>query len=401
MRKVYGYQWIIGFVLTFVCLPWGFAKDGQRMRFRDLGIDPGIFRPGVLNAITDVSGVLVGHRTIVQGEKVRTGVTAVMPHPGNVFLYKVPGAVYVGNGFGKAAGFLQVRELGVIETPILLTNTLSVGTAVSALVRWTLRQKGLEDVVSVNALVGEVNDSFLNDIRGMHVTEADVFKALASASSGAVAEGNVGAGTGACAFGWKGGIGTSSRVLPVQLGGYTLGALVQANFGGVLNVAGMPVGRMLQNYPYREFLEKRVESSTLKFISVPQDGPGSCMIVLATDAPLSSRNLYRLAKRAIMGLARTGSYMSNGSGDFVIAFSTHKTKPGMQSAAFLSNDDMSPLFLAAVEAVEESVYNAMFAAESMIGRDQHMVDALPVDDLKPLFEGYLKTTRKPLETKRP
>jgi D-aminopeptidase len=354
------------------------ADSAPRPRIRDLGVEPGIFPPGPLNAITDVAGVRVGHQTLIRGESVRTGVTALLPHDGNLFQRKTPAAVYVGNGFGKAAGFLQVQELGNLETPIVLTNTLAVGTAIEAVVAWTLEQPDNQEVRSVNAVVGETNDGTLNDIRGRHVTVADVRAAIAAARGGAVEEGAVGAGTGTVAFGWKGGIGTSSRVLPKTLGGYTVGALVQSNFGGILTIDGVPVGEKLGQYSFKEDLEKR-ES-------------GSCMMVVATDAPLSSRNLERLARRAVLGLARTGSFLSNGSGDFVIAFSTKNLvpfEPKEKTLAVeeLNNDAMSPLFLAAVEAVEEAVYNSLLKATTVTGYQGHRVEALPVDRVRELLRG--------------
>jgi D-aminopeptidase len=352
------------------------ADPTPRPRIRDLSVEPGIFPPGPLNAITDVEGVRVGHQTLIRGDSVRTGVTAILPHEGNLFQRKTPAAVYVGNGFGKAAGFLQVQELGNLETPIVLTNTLSVGTAIEAVVAWTLEQPGNQEVRSVNAVVGETNDGTLNDIRGRHVTAADVRAAIAAARSGPVEEGAVGAGTGTVAFGWKGGIGTSSRVIPKTLGGYTVGALVQSNFGGILTIDGVPVGEKLGQYSFKEDVEKR-ES-------------GSCMMVLATDAPLSSRNLERLAKRAVLGLARTGSFLSNGSGDFVIAFSTKNLvpfEPKEKTLAVeeLTNDAMSPLFLAAVEAVEEAVYNSLLKATTVTGYRGHRVEALPVERVRELL----------------
>ena len=354
----------------------------QSTRIRDLGLDPGIFNPGPLNAITDVSGVQVGHRTLIEGDRIRTGVTAIRPHRGNLFREKVPAAVYVGNGFGKAAGFLQVQELGTIETPIVLTNTLSVGTAVEATVAWMLRQPGNEGVGSVNAVVGETNDGYLNDIRGQHVTPDDVWAAIDAAAAGPVEEGSVGAGTGTTNFGWKGGIGTASRVLPDELGGYTLGALVQTNYGGLLRIDGVPVGEALGQYSFRSVVEGESNGQ-----SPGSENEGSCMIVLATDAPLSPRNLERLAKRAIMGLARTGSFMSNGTGDFVIAFSTPNRTPdgSVQTVDRLANRAMSPLFLATVEAVEEAVYNALTAATTVRGRDGHVVEALPLDRVETLL----------------
>ena len=301
----------------------------------------------------------------------------ILPHGGNLFQNKVPAAVWVGNGFGKAAGFLQVQELGNLETPIVLTNTLAVGTALEAVVGWTLEQPGNEQVRSVNAVVGETNDGWLNDIRGRHVTAADVRAALAAAAAGPVEEGSVGAGTGTMAFGWKGGIGTSSRVLPRSLGGWTVGALVQTNFGGVLSLDGVPVGETLGRYDFRPAIQ-------------PAGSDGSCMIVLATDAPLSSRNLERLAARAILGLGRTGSYMSNGSGDFVIAFSTRNPVPfepkqPTRTVEEVHNDAMSPLFLAAVEAVEEAVYNSLLRATDVTGIQGHKGEALPVERLRDLL----------------
>src|SRR5215470_5721844 len=288
------------------------ATAEERPRIRDLGVKPGVLPPGPQNAITDVGEVRVGHRTIIEGDSIRTGVTAVVPHSGNLFQQKVPAAVYVGNGFGKAAGFLQVQELGNLETPIILTNTLAVGTAVEALVAWTLSRPGNEAVRSVNAVVGETNDGWaLNDIRRLRVTREDVVAAIDAAKAGRVEEGSVGAGTGTVALGWKGGIGTSSRRLPPALGGWTLGALVQTNYGGLLTIDGVRVGERLGRYEFREELA-----------GAPGSGDGSCMIVIATDAPLSSRNLERVARRAMLGLARTGSFVGNGSGDFVIAFST-------------------------------------------------------------------------------
>ncbi|MHC4773866.1 MAG: DmpA family aminopeptidase, partial [Planctomycetota bacterium] len=331
------------------------------------------------NAITDVAGVRVGHTTIVRGDAVRTGVTAVVPHGEDVFEQKVPAAVYVGNGYGKAAGFLQVEELGVLETPIVLTNTLSVGTAVTAVVEWTLGRPGHENVRSVNAVVGETNDGHLNDIRGMHVTGADVVAAIETARGGPVAEGCVGAGTGTIAFWFKGGIGTSSRALPEALGGWTVGGLVQTNFGGILTIDGVRVGEKLGRHAFRGHLGGSNEA-----------GDGSCMIVLATDAPLSARNLERLARRGVLGLARTGSFMSNGSGDFVIAFSTanrvpHDPAPVPRQVQELPNEALSPLFLAAVEAVEEAVYNSLTAATTVTGRDGHTVEAIPIDRLREML----------------
>lgn len=369
--------------LSLLCLllaPLTLA-DEPRPHLRDLGVEPGVLEPGPHNAITDVEGVRVGHRTLVKGEAVRTGVTAVLPHGGNVFQEKVPAAVYVGNGFGKAAGFLQVQELGQIETPIVLTHTLAVGTAVQAVVDWTLRQPGNEDVYSVNAVVGETNDGYLNDIRGGHVTAKDVVVAIESATTGPVDEGSVGAGTGTRALGFKGGIGTSSRKLPKGFGGWTVGVLVQSNFGGILSVDGVPVGELWGMVPYRQSREE-----------------GSVMIVVATDAPLSSRNLERLAKRAILGVARTGSYMSNGSGDFVIAFSTAQRIPygpseATQTVERVHNDALSPLFLAVVEATEEAILSSLVRATTVTGRDGHRAEAIPLDRLRDALKASSHSTR--------
>ena len=353
-------------------------------RIRDLGVDPGVMSPGALNAITDVDGVQVGHQTIIEGDDIRTGVTAVVPHGGNVFQERVPAAVYVGNGFGKPAGFAQVQELGTLETPITLTNTLNVGTAVEATAAWTLDQPGNQDVRSVNAVVGETNDGFLNDIRGQHVSSDDVVAAIENADTGPVAEGNVGAGTGTSLFGWKGGIGTSSRELPEELGGYTIGVLVQANYGGVLQVDGVRVGEALGQYSFRDQLEDNPSTSD------PETDEGSIMVIVATDAPLSPRNLERMAKRGIMGVGRTGSFMTNGSGDFVISFSTeHKESADdedVRTVEELMNRATSPLFLGAVEATEEAIYNALTTATTLEGRDGNVRTALPLDRLRELLE---------------
>jgi D-aminopeptidase len=360
---------------VLVCLA-GAGRAADRPRLRDLGVETGILEPGPLNAITDVEGVRVGHRSLIEGEGIRTGVTAIVPHGGNVFQSKLPAAVFPANAFGKAAGFLQVKELGNLETPIVLTNTLCVGTAVQAVVDWTLRQPGNEEVQSVNAVVGETNDGYLNDIRTCAVRPLDVFLAIEEAESGPVPEGSVGAGVGTTAFGFKGGIGTASRILPESLGGFTVGALVQSNFGGVLTVDGMRVGEHLGQYSYRDAVE---------------GGDGSCMVVLATDAPLSPRNLERLAARAVMGLARTGSFMANGSGDFVIAFSTRNPVPykvidGIRSEEILHNDLTSPLFLATVEAVEEAVLNSILKATTVTGRDGNTREAIPIERLVEMIE---------------
>jgi D-aminopeptidase len=367
-----------------------------RPRLRDLGASPGILPPGPLNAITDVAGVAVGHRTLREGEAVRTGVTAILPHGGNLFQRKVPAAVHVANGFGKAAGFLQVAELGTLETPIVLTNTLAVGTAVEAVVDWTFEQAGNEEVRSVNAVVGETNDGWLNDIRRRAVTAAHVRQAIAAARTGPVAEGGVGAGTGTMALGWKGGIGTASRRLPEAMGGWTVGALVQTNFGGILRIDGVPVGELLGRHAYRDELRAaaatRGDSADAEGVS-PAPGDGSVMVVLATDAPLSALQLERLARRAVPALGRVGSFISNGSGDFVVAFSTANPRPhagGPQVLSFeeVANDALSPLFLAAVESVEEAIYNSLFAATPVTGRDGHAAEALPVDAVRELLRRH-------------
>jgi D-aminopeptidase len=346
-----------------------------RPRARDLGVAPGVFAPGPLNAITDVAGVRVGHTTLVEGDAVRTGVTAVLPHGGNLFADKVAGGVFIGNAFGKLAGSTQVDELGTIETPIVLTSTLSVGTAVEAVVAWTLAQPGNAMVRSVNALVGETNDGMLNDIRRRGVSAGDVRRAIDGATGGPVVEGAVGAGTGTVAFGWKGGIGTASRRLPPRHGGYTLGVLVQSNFGGVLTIDGAPVGRALGRYAYSED-DPHGEA-----------GDGSCMIIVATDAPLDARALRRLAARAVFGLARTGSSFSNGSGDYAIAFSTAaeaRAPHGRQAPLdrrVLPTDALSPLFQGALEATEEAVYNSLLRATTTTGQGR-TVEAIPIDRVR-------------------
>jgi D-aminopeptidase len=363
-----------------------------RPRARDLGITVGIYPSGARNAITDVDGVRVGHTTVTEGERVRTGVTAILPHGGNVFQDKVAGAVFVGNAFGKLAGSTQVNELGTIETPIVLTNTLSVGTAVDAVVRYTIAQPGNEQVRSVNALVGETNDGGLNDIRGMHVTREHVIAAITGATAGAVAEGSVGAGTGTVNYGWKGGIGTASRKLPSDRGGYTVGVLTQTNFGGNLTIAGVPIFRTLQPPRARGAANDNGDGSPFARPDLDRaSGDGSCMLVVATDAPLDARDLKRLAARAIFGLARTGSSYSNGSGDFAIAFST---SPEMRSRfndaaartrAILPPDAVSPLFEAALEATEEAVYNALFQATT-VRSASGTAEAIPIDRVRELLK---------------
>ena len=352
----------------------GLPAYAQQKNPRDHGITIGVLQPGDWNAITDVPHVRVGHTTLVRGDDVRTGVTAVLPHAGNVFQDKVPAAVYVGNGFGKLTGTTQVEELGTLETPIVLTNTLSVPVAADALIDHAFAEPGKVDVHSVNPVVGETNDGYLNDIRGRHVTRRDVLDAIGSARGGRVEQGSVGAGTGTVAFGFKGGIGTSSRRLPGNLGGYTVGVLVQTNFGGVLSIDGVPIGEALDKYYLSDELNDTPD--------------GSCMIVVATDAPLDARNLERLAKRAMLGLARTGGIASNGSGDYVIAFSTseavrvpYDSDSPTRQVVVLRNDAMSPLFMATIEATEEAIINSLFHAGSMTGRDGHGVGALPVDEV--------------------
>ena len=355
----------------------------QTMRTRDYGIEIGVLKTGQLNAITDVEGVTVGHETIIEGDNVRTGVTAIIPHQGNVFQNKAPAAIYIGNGFGKLAGYSQVKELGNIETPIILTNTLSVAAGIEGLLSYTLNQEENANVRSVNSVVGETNDGYLNDIRVRHVNEQHVLNAIANAKNGRVEEGNVGAGTGTICFGYKGGIGTSSRKLPESLGGYTVGVLVQTNFGGVLEINGVPIAKEFQKYPYRD--------------KILNDADGSCMIVVMTDAPLSPRNLERLAKRAMIGLGKTGGIASNGSGDYVIAVSTAKEIliPYNSDSMFnqkkeVRNDDISPLFLATIESTEEAILNSLFAAKTIIGRDGHTINSIPIDEVMELMKKYNK-----------
>lgn len=361
-----------------------------RPRIRDLGVIPGVLPPGPLNAITDVEGVRVGHRTLMRDRAIRTGVTAILPHGGNLYQEKVPAAVWVINAFGKAAGFLQVRELGSLETPIVLTNTLAVGTAVQEVVGWTLERPGNEAVRSVNAVVGETNDGHLNDIRSLPVTADDVRKAIESAAPGPVEEGSVGAGTGTRALGFKGGIGTASRRLPDDLGGYTVGTLVQTNFGGILRIDGIPVGEALGRHAYRDELTSPNENPEGES-GRTEDPAGSVMIVLASDAPLSPRALERLARRSSLALGRVGSFVSHGSGDFVIAFSTAYRIPDEASGPthtveLLRDRELSPLFLAAVEAVEEAVYNSLLRATTVTGHRGRTVEALPVDELRRLLK---------------
>lgn len=351
----------------------------HRPRAREAGIAFGILAPGPLNAITDVVGVKVGHITIIEEATIRTGVTAILPHGGNLYQDKVPAGFAVANAYGKFMGSTQVKELGEIETPIVLTNTLNVPEAAAGTIQWTLKQPGNEEVRSVNAIVGETNDGHLNDIRARRVKPADAVAAIESAKSGPVEEGAVGAGTGTVVFGWKGGIGTSSRKLPDKLGGWTVGVLVQTNFGGILQVAGVPVGEALGQYYLKDELARE------------NSADGSVIIVVATDAPVSDRNLERLASRTFLGIGLTGSPITNGSGDYAIAFSTN---PGVRRTperrahpspiVDLPNEQMSPLFEAVVEATEEAVINSLFAAHSMDGNGHH-IDALPIDEVVKLY----------------
>lgn len=376
---VYRIPYTLYLILLLLLLP-GSIRAQDRKRARDWGIQIGVLAPGRHNAITDVEGVRVGHVTLNQGE-IRTGVTAILPHGGNLFREKVPAGIFTGNGFGKLTGSTQVAELGNIETPLVLTNTLSVGTALNAVVEYTLGLPGNENVRSVNAVVGETNDGQLNDIRGRHVTTAHVLDAIRKAASGPVAEGNVGAGTGTVCFGFKGGIGTASRVLPEQAGGYTVGVLVQTNFGGVLQIDGVPIGELLGQH----FMDDRGKDKA----------QGSCMVVVATDAPLDARNLGRLARRAFMGIAKTGGIASNGSGEYVIAFSTDASlripyAPAERTHAVrvLHNDRMDPLFMAAIEATEEAIINSLFMAGSMTGAGGREIRSLPVDRVMEIMKSY-------------
>ncbi len=353
-----------------------FQSSAETLLARDHGVVVGILEPGAINAITDVAGVRVGHETIVRGKSINTGVTVVMPPGDNIFRQKLPAAIVVGNGFGKLIGLSQVDELGELESPIVLTCTLCVHRAADAVLTYLLSLPGNEQVRSANAVVGETNDGFLNDIRARAVQESHVLAAIGNAKSGPVEQGSVGAGRGTRAFGWKGGIGSSSRVLPAQLGGWTVGVLVQSNYGGVLTIAGAPVGRELGQYYLQDVVTDAQE----------QNPDGSIMIVVATDAPLTSRNVKRLARRALAGLARTGSSMSNGSGDYVIAFSTVPSDSG-ESSEKIRNDDMSPLFHAVIEATEEAIYNSLFAATTVIGH-RGTIEAIPREDTLEILERY-------------
>jgi len=368
-------------VVLFILFASASCKTQDQKRARDLGIKPGILTPGKFNSITDVSGVKVGHRTLIQGDSIRTGVTVILPHDGNIFQSKVPAAVFVGNGFGKAIGTTQIEELGNIETPIALTNTLNSFLVANSLIDYTLSIPANHNIRSVNPVVGETNDGWLNDIRGRHVKSKHVEEAIRTASSGIVEEGNVGAGTGTRCLGFKGGIGSSSRILPKDKGGYSVGVLVQTNFGGILTIDGAPVGKELNNYYMAD--------------DVPYVVDGSCMIIIATDAPLSARNLKRLAKRSFLAFGRVGSFSSNGSGDYSIAFSTHPDlripyhSSGIEQPLLaVPNDHMSPLFLAVVEATEEAIYNSLFMATDMLGQKGRRMQALPIKKTIDILDKY-------------
>jgi D-aminopeptidase len=394
--------WSAATILALAVISFS-AQKNERPRAREIGLTVGVIPTGPLNAITDVAGVAVGHTTLVRGADIRTGVTAILPHSGNFFLEKVPGAVFVGNAFGKLAGSTQVNELGEIETPILLTSTLNVPRVADALIDYMLALPGNEQVQSINPVVAETNDGYLNDIRARVIGRDEVLAAIKVAKTGAVEEGSVGAGTGTVAFGFKGGIGTSSRRLPAALGGYTVGVLVQSNFGGILTIAGAPVGQELGRHYLKDQLGRANSSpGPAPKATATDSADGSIIVVIATDAPIHSRNLHRMAARAMMGIARTGSAGSNGSGDYAIAFSTAaavrirraepatgKTSSGSAPSAqrLLSNDEMSPLFLAVIEATEEAIYNSLFKATTVSGRE-HTVEALPIDKTKEILRRY-------------
>lgn len=375
----YSMKFIRSYILLLFIVFFSLSLFSQTKRARDYGIEIGVLKTGPFNSITDVEGVKVGHTTLNKGNHIRTGVTAILPHTGNLFQNKVPAAIYIGNGFGKLTGYSQIKELGNIETPIILTNTLSVPTASNALIHYTLAQEGNKEVYSVNSVVGETNDGWLNDIRGQHVKEQDVLNAIKNAETGFVSEGNVGAGTGTSCFGYKGGIGTSSRVVPKKHGGYTIGVLVQSNFGGVLQINGVPIAKEMDNYP-RDY---------------KYDVDGSCMIVVITDAPLNSRHLERLAKRAMMGLSKTGGIASNGSGDFVIAVSTAKknwvpyqSKGTILRTEELKNESITPLFLAVIEATEEAIINSLFAAKTMTGIEMRKRKSIPIEKVVAIMKKH-------------
>lgn len=369
-------------VLFIILLLLSLSTFAQKKRARDYDIQIGVLHTGKLNAITDVSGVKVGQVTIHQSDGVHTGVTAILPHDANIFQNKIPAAIYIGNGFGKLAGYSQVEELGNIETPIVLTNTLSVPTAADALIDYTFQFPENKDVKSVNPVIGETNDGGLNDIRRRFISKAHVLEALKKAKIGVVEEGNVGAGSGTVCFGFKGGIGTSSRILPKSKGGYTVGVLVQSNFGGVLQVNGVPVGVELGKHKFSKIDEAYKDD-------------GSCMIVVLTDAPLSAKNLKRLAARAMLGLGRTGGMAANGSGDYVIAASTakdlriaHNSDSMFETTSVLRNNDLDLLFEAVIEATEEAIINSLFAAETITGFENTKIEALPIDKTVNILKKY-------------
>lgn len=371
---------LIAFCAALVLIGALALASDDRPRTRDVGLVIGVLPTGPLNAVTDVAGVKVGQVTIIQGKDVRTGVTAILPHGGNIYQDRVPAAISVGNGYGKLTGVTQVRELGTLETPIILTNTLSVPTAADAVIDWTLGLPGNEKVGSVNPVVGETNDGWLSDIRGRHVTKAHVLEAIHVASDGPVAEGVVGAGTGTTCFDYKGGIGTASRRLPENQGGHTVGVLVQTNFGGVLTIRGVP-------------FDKKEAGVGAAGAGANPHGDGSCMVVVATDAPLDARNLERLAKRALLGIARTGGYFSNGSGDYAIAFSTaasvrvpYRSASPTRTVTLLRDEAVSPLFQAAAEAAEEAILNSLFKATRTEGKDGHVAEALPLERVRELLK---------------
>lgn len=357
---------IFALIISFAA---GWMPGEKRVRAREMGIQVGVLEPGKWNAITDVDGVMVGHVTVDSGPGIRTGVTAILPHNSNVFLQKVPAAIYIGNGFGKLMGISQVEELGNLETPILLTATLNVPRVADALIDYMLELPGMESVRSINPVVGETNDGYLNNIRERAVSRQHVFEAIQKAKSGPVEEGSVGAGRGTVCYGFKGGIGTSSRKLPEQLNSYTVGVLVQSNFGGILEINGAPVGKQLGRY----YLKNLASSDS--------SGDGSCMMIVATDAPLTARNLKRLAKRAMLGFGATGTPSTNGSGDYVIAFST-------SNSSVLENEQMSPLFQAVKEATQEAIYNSLFMAETVEGAQGHKVEAIPLDEVSRILKKY-------------
>jgi D-aminopeptidase len=380
MRKTGKMKHILIILIAVSAFGLALASSEQRPRLREFGIKTGILSPGPLNAITDVPGVKVGQVTLIEGDSIRTGVTAILPHDGNIYQQKVPGAIFVANGYGKLTGISQVEELGSIETPIILTNTLSVPTAADAVIDYILSFPGNETVGSVNPVVGETNDGGLNDIRGRHVKKVHVIEAIKKAASGPVEEGCVGAGTGTSCYGWKGGIGTSSRKLPESRGGYTVGVLVQTNHGGILQINGFPIGIKLGNYYMRRAVEEK-------------DPAGSCMVVVATDAPLDSHNLKRLAQRALLGIPRTGGFYSTGSGDYCVAFSSaesvrfpHSTTENTLKQEILRTDRMSPLFLAAAEASEEAILNSLFKATTMEGKGRRKEESLPLDKVKAIMD---------------